>query len=381
MAFSITDLITPVSQADAMNTLLSVASALGLPTTSWQSGNWIRTMLATTAQKISDLSVVATQVTRGGFGDLLATDSWADAWSQSIYNVTRIPATQATGAVDVTAGPTAVSTTYNPGELIFAHATTNLTYRNTAAVIINANTTTAGVPVLADVAGAASNAAPGAVTLMVSTQVGLSVTNSSSIIGTDKETTPALVTRARRKLGSLSPNGPKDAYNYVATTLAVVTSPITRTNTVASQTTGVVSVYVANAGGSPSVADVAAVQTALDNFATPWAVTATAVAATPLVIPVTYQVWTKGASLSATQMQVAIANALAAFFASLKIGGDVIAPDTGAVYIDALQTAIANAAPGIRRVVVTSPATTVAMTPNQVATLGTVSGTITPLAN
>ena len=378
MAFSITDLITPISQADAMSTLLSVAASLGLPTTSWQAGNPIRTMLATVAQKVSDLSVVATQVTRGGFGDLVSTDAWADAWSQSIYAVTRIPATQATGAVDIVASAGATTTSYNPGELIFAHATTGKTYRNTASVSIIASTTTAGVPIIADATSTASNAATGAITVMVSTQVGLTVSNPASVIGTDQETTPALVVRSRRKLGSLSPNGPKDAYNYVATSLLTVSSPITRTNTFA--TAGVVSVYLANAAGSVSPADVALVQTAIDNLATPWAVTATAIAATPLVIPVTYQVYTRSASLSPSQMQVAIANALATFFASLRIGGDVVPPDTGAVYIDAIQTAIANAAPGIRRVIVTSPASTVAMTPNQVAVLGTLSGSVTVLS-
>lgn len=380
MPFSISDLITPVSQADAMNTLLSIAAALGLPTTSWAPGNWIRTSLATIAQKVSDVSVLATQMTRGGFGDLVSTDAWADAWSQSIYNVTRIPATYATGAVDIV---NASASTYNllAGELIVAHATTGKTYRNVSPISLTAGTTTFAVPIAADATGVASNAVPGTLTVMVSTQNGLSSSNALSVIGTDAETSAALVTRARRKLGSLSPNGPRDAYNYVATTLALTSTPITRTNTVASPTTGVVSVYVANAGGSPSVLDVAAVQTALDGFATPWAVTATAIAATPLVIPITYQVWTKGASLNAVQMQLAIANALAAFFASLKLGGDVIPPDTGAVYIDAIQTAIANAAPGIRRVVVTTPAATVVMTPNQVATLGVVSGTVTTLAN
>lgn len=379
MAFSLSDLITPVSQADAMNTLLSIASTIGLPTTSWQSGNPIRTMLATVAQKVSDLSLVATQMTRGGFGDLVSTDAWADAWSQSIYNVTRIPATQATGAVDVV---NASATTYNlnAGELIVSHSVTGATYRNVAAVTLTANTTTTAIPILADTAGTGSNAAPAFVTVMVSTQNGLSCNNPLSIIGADKETTPLLVTRARRKLGSLSPNGPKDAYNYVATSLTTVSAPITRTNTVGSATTGIVTCYIANGAGAPSAADVALVQSAFDNFATPWAVTATAVAASPFVIPVTYQVYTKGATLTPAQMQTAISSALVAFFASLKIGGDVIPPDTGAVYLDAIQTAIANAAPGIRRVVLTAPSATVALTPNQVAVLGTLTGTITALS-
>lgn len=378
MPFAISDLITPVSQADVMNTLLSIAAAVGLPTTTWQSGNPIRTILSTVAQKVSDLSVVATQMTQGGFGDLVSTDEWADAWSQSIYNVTRIVATQATGLVNITASSSAATTSYNPGELIFAHATTGQTYRNVASVSIVTSTTTSGVPVIADVAGTIANAVTAAVSLMVSTQVGLSVTNPASILGTDKETTPALVVRARRKLGSLSPNGPKDAYDFVATSLTTLTSAITRTNTTASG--GAVSVYIANASGVVPAPDVALVQAAIDTFATPWAVTATAIAATPLVIPVTYQVWTRGAALTSAQMQTVIASALATFFASLRIGGDVVPPDSGAVYIDAIQTAIANAAPGIRRVVVSDPAATVALTPNQVAVLGTLTGTVTALS-
>ena len=380
MAYSITDLITPVAQADAMNTLLGVANSLGLPTTAWQSGNPIRTMLATVAQKMADYSVVATQVARGGLGDLLSTDPWGDAWSQSIYNVFRILATQATGAVNVT-NASATTYTLNPGDLIFANTTNGNTYRNIASVTIAGSSSVTGIPILADVAGTISNAAPGAITVMVSTQVGLSVTNPASVIGTDKETTPALVTRARRKLAALSPNGPKDAYNYVATSLLTVSSPITRTNTVAPGSgSGIVNIYVSNASGSVSTADIALVQAAFDASATPWGTTATAIAATPLVIPVTYQVYTKGASLSPTQMLAAINNALVTFFAGLKIGGDVIPPDTGDVYTDAITTAIANAAPGIRRVILTSPAAAVPLTSNQVAVLGTVSGVVTVLS-
>ncbi len=380
MPFSLTDLLTPVERDEMVTELLSVAASVGAPTTSWQEGDPILTLLMTVGQKLSDLSKIAINITKGGFGDLLPSDEWADLWAQSRFNVVRVAATQAIGLVTLT-NSSLTQYDLQPGDLIVAHATTGKTYRNTSAISILASVGLANVTIAADEPGTASNAAPSTITVVVSSLPGVGCSNPASLLGTDKEDTPHLVARARAKLGALSPNGAKDAYNFIATTpdFSPTSSPITRTRTVADPATGFVTVYLATASGAPIAGDVAIVQTAIDNNVEPWAVTATAVAATPHTIAVTYQAWVKGSQLTPAQIQTAIGNALATFFSTLPLGGFVIPPDTGAVYVGQLEQVIGTAAVGIIQSVVTLPAGTVTLTPNEVAVLGTIIPTITIL--
>lgn len=382
MAVALNELVTPSTREEMLAFLLSIANGLGLATTSWQSGGPMLTFLTTVAQKMADLTVVSADITKGGFGDLLPSDAWADLWALSRFNVTRVAATQASGLVNLTNSSVSNYGPIAPGGLIIAHDTTGKTYRNTTSITILASVGLANVPVAADEPGIASNAAPASITVLVSTLVGVGCTNPLSFIGTDKETTPNLVTRARAKLGALSPNGPKDAYNYIATTPAEtpgLSTPVTRTNPVTSATSPVITVSLATAGGAPSGADVVLVQASFDAKAEPWGATATAVAATEVPVAITYQVWVAGSQLTSAQIQTAIATDLAEWFATLDIGGYVIPPDTGAVYVDALEQVIGQAVPGILRVVVSVPAVDVVLTPAQVATLGTITPTVTLL--
>lgn len=380
MSYGLSDILTPAERSEMLDELLSIAASLEMPTTSWQSGQPILTLLTTVSQKLADLSVIAVDITKGGFGDLLPSDAWADIWALSRFNVVRVSAVQATGKVNAT-NASLSNYTLAAGEFIVAHATTGKIYRNTTAIVILATVGLADIDIAADEPGTGSNATPATITVVVSTLVGVGVTNPLSVLGTDKETTFALVTRARAKLGSLSPNGPKDAYNFVATTpeLSATSTPITRTRTVADLTTGNVSVYLATAAGAPSAPDVAIVQTAIDTYAEPWGITSTAIAATPHVIAITYQAWVSGSQLTSAQIQTAIGGALATWFAALDLGGYVIPPDTGAIYVSALEQVIGQATPGILRVVVSIPAADVVLTPNEVATLGTITPTITIL--
>ncbi len=381
MSLALSDLISTEDRDQVLATLLTVAALLNAPTTSWQEGAPILTMLTTASQKFADLTVVAADITKGGFGELLPSDAWADRWALSRFNVTRVPAKPAAGSLTITADASAAGHSYAVGEIIVAHATTHQTYRNTAIVTIVPSTVLTLQPFSADVPGSAGTAAPSSVTVLVSSIVGLTVTNPLSWLGSDAEKTPALVTRARAKLGSLSPNGAKDAYNFIATTpeFSATSVPITRTRTVGTPTSPAVSVYLATAAGAPVGGDVTIVQAAIDANVEPWGATATAIAATPHVVDVTYQAWVKGSQLTSAQIQTAIGTSLANFFATLALGGYVIPPDTGDVYVETLQFIIGAATPGIQRVVVSLPASSVALTANEVATLGTITPTITLL--
>lgn len=381
MPVSIEQLIVASTAAEIEAEVLSLCASNGLSTSSWQSGSVIRTIIAILSQEIATKSLVEVEIARGGLGDLSSAE-WAKLWAYTIYNVIFVPAAPATGVVTLT-NESGTQYDLDPGDLIVAHSVTGKTYRNQDAISILAGsvlvpTELVDVAIQSDETGTANDAAPGEITSLVTALVGVSVTNPAAVLGADEETTAALVLRTRSKLGSLSPNGPKEAYNYVAQTpeLSVTSTPITRSRTVADPVTGEVSLYIATAGGAPTAPDVAVVQAAIEELAEPWCVESTAIAASEIVIPITYRVWIRS-SITSLQVTSAIAIALSTYLATIQVGGVLVPPDTGAVYVEALTYVIHTALPGIERVLVTVPAADVVVAPNEVPVLGAITPTVT----
>lgn len=377
--YLLSDLLKTKTRDEVLDELLALAVSFGLPTTAWQPGQPVRTILTLVAQKLSDLTPTIVETVKGGFGDL-ATLAWARLWAKSIYDVDAQLAEAATGYVTFT---NASATPYplNPGQGIVAHATTGKTYRTQGAITIPATGSIANVAIQADEVGTASDAAPGAITTMVTSLPGVTVTNPLAVLGADDETAPSLVARARSKLAALSPKGPKDAYDYVVKTLAATTVPITRGKTVADPATGIVTEYVATAAGAPSGGDVAIADATVHQWAEPWCVTSQAVGASNHSVDVTCQVWITGSNLTPTEAQTAIQLALAEFFKTVPIGGDIIPPATGpggVIDHGVLTEVIGVAVPGIKKVALTVPAGDVALAANEVAVLGTPTISVTP---
>jgi phage-related baseplate assembly protein len=374
---SLSDLLATLERDQVIAALLQIASDVGLKVTAWQPGQPIRTWLAVVAQKISDDTKTKREAIAGGLLDF-ATGGWLTLLAYSVYNVIRVEARFATGTITLTnAGGSSVPVAI--GDVIIAHAVTGKTYRNTVAGTIPAGGTL-DLTILAEEAGTDSDAAPGALTVLVSSIVDVTCTNAEAVLGADEETDAALRLRCREKLGSLSPDGPKEAYSYAAKTLSETTTPITRTKVTASTTTGLVTVYAATASGAPTGPDLAIVQTAIDTWAEPLCVEATAVAATEHTIAITYEAWVEGSTLSPVQIQAAIATALATYFADLPIGGYVIPPATvGKVDVDALKGVIFRAVEGVVDVAISLPASDEAIATGEVPKLGAISATVTVL--
>ncbi len=375
MPLSIDDVITPTTADEVEAEVLSLCVTADLQTSAWQAGSWVRTIIEILSQEIATKSLVEVEVAKGGLGDL-ASASWAKLWAKSIYDIDFVAAAPSTGVITLT-NASVVQYDLDPGDLIVAHSVTGKTYRNQATISVLASSTLANVAISADEVGTSSDAAPGQITVMVSSLVGVTVTNPAAVLGADEETTKQLVTRSRAKLASLSPNGPKDAYNFVATspTLSATSSPITRSRTSGNQVTGVVSVYIATATGTPTAPNIAIVQAAIDFWAEPWCVQATAIGATEVVINITYTVWIRS-SLTALQIEDAIETALSVYVSTVPVGGVVVPPDTGNVYVEALTHVIHTTYSTIERVLVTLPAADIVLTANQVPVIGTVTATI-----
>jgi hypothetical protein len=388
---TIDDVLAPTlaSEIEAEVLSLCATASPALPVTSWEDGNPYRTIIWAVSQVVAAKSLVEIEIAKGGLGDF-ASGLWAKLFAQQIYNVLFIPAAPATGSVKFTNNGVINHGTFQPGQLTVGHNTTGLTYRNQSAVTISPGPgfTTPAIPIQADVVGIVGNAAPNTVQKMVTSLVGVTVSNENPVLGADEESTQALVTRARNKLQSLSPLGPKGVYDYVARTpldqfpvvdgtlLTPTSSPITRTRSSADAVTGEVTTYLATATGAPVSGDVDLVNLAYYRWAEPWGQKANALAAAEVVVSVSYQVWLRS-SLTSAQVQMLIQAALITYFAMVPVGGVVIPPDDGALYAEAIENVIHGAVPGIVRVLVTVPAVPVTdLLPNQIPVLGTVAATV-----
>lgn len=372
---SISQLVSTETQAQVMQTLLDIAASVGVDTTSWQSGQPLRSFFAVCAQKLADYTTVRAQLASMGLLDL-ATGDWLALYASSMFGVTKIFATAASGAVTFT--NTGGSQAIGIGQIIVAHSVTGATYRNTVAFTLATGTTT--VAIAADAVGTGSNAAPGFVSVMVTSIVGVTVTNALAVLGTDDETDEALRVRCRQQQAATSPAGPWDAYSYVAKTpsYSATSVAITRIQQVLDTTTGILTGYLANANGAPSGGDVTIVQNAWDTWVEPQGILSQAVAAANLTVNVTSIVYVAGKSTTRTvaQIQSDVAAALAVYFASIPIGGYIVPPANGLVYLDGIRGAIRDSTPGVVLSTVTTPATDLPVAAGQVPILGTVSTSV-----
>lgn len=367
---TISELFTPVVADDWEAQMLANANTLGLKTTSWEPGSPTLTVIEIVASLMSQEDGLISMMAQGGFLDFAASGTvtytaangttvtqavtpdpsdpsanptgalgWLDLLASSVYDVTRLPATFATGTLNVgnTQGPTL---TYAAGTYHVENPATGATYANTGAMsvpqgtvlgtaitsITNATTglvttssghglvngqavvisgvvgmalsgvflvtvvsptsfrlndtdttalgayvsggvvqTTTAITIAADVAGTGGTSNASTITQAVTTNPGVFVSNPTEIVGSGFESNAQLAARCRARLASLSPNGPRGAYLYFATSAssilgdatnplfvapAVTIPAITRASVVRHSDSGVVEVIVASANGA-----------------------------------------------------------------------------------------------------------------------------------
>lgn len=267
-------------QGSWLDTLLRNAATVGLSTTAWQAGAMVRSILMLVAKTLSVSDRALTVMIKGGFLDPAAeitpdpaspstwtssewTPGWLDKLADGLYDVQRFLAIRARGPLNI--GNT-TGTTYGPFSPGTYHVSAGSKgYSNVDTLSIPPGGVT-GATFTADLAGAVGTAAPGTITQPVTALIGVSVTNPITFTGFDPESNAALVQRCRLKLTSLSPDGPKGAYEYFALTAAqllyaedptkLVISPVTRAKVILDTTTGTVRLIVANAAGRvPGIAN------------------------------------------------------------------------------------------------------------------------------
>lgn len=354
---------------------LGIARTLGLPVTSWRPGDPSLSLYQLESVLLSTLEDVVAGYVGSAFLDS-ATGIWLDVIAEQVFGLIVPAATFASTTVTLTnAGggvyPIAV------GAVTFRNTTTGKTYRNTTGGTLN-GLSTLSITVVAEEAGSASSAAPAEIEL-VTGLLGVTAANATAAVGTDRQAESVTRQQCRDKLGALSPNGPIDAYRYVARNSALTgTTAVTRVRVFGNSTTGQVQVYLAGPSGAVSAPDRALVEAAIAKWATPICITPIVTSATNVVVPVTYTLWVySSVNKTASQIEAEVATELGNLFASRDIGGDIIAPaTTGALYRSLVESTIRGLYPQAFRVAVSLPPGDVALANNEVPVLGTITPTI-----
>jgi len=212
------------------------------------------------------------------------------------------------------------------------------------------------VPVQAVEQGSASTAAAGQIDALVTVFLGLSVTNAAAITGADAESDVDLTARAQEQVGSLSPNGPLDAYNFFAKGAKRASDAsaigVTRVRATPDGAGGVAVLVATAVGGitgtqSDATTDLGAVHLAVETNAVPLGITLTTTSATTLVVAVTATLWIdERLADSDAAVTARVLAQLTALMATMPIGGVVVAPAAGTLYIQAIEAAMSAAVVG-----------------------------------
>jgi phage-related baseplate assembly protein len=286
-----------------------------------------------------------------------------------VYGVERIDATHASGDLLVTNSGGGLYE-LDPGDMIVRSPSTGRTYRNTAAFSLHPNDPPKLVAIAATESGAASSALPETITQLVSTMLlGVTVKNLVAIYGENVEPDTTLRLRCSESLGALSPMGAWDAYSYALrnATLDGRNLGITRVSIVADGFGGV-DLFCATASGIVSDTDLVAAAAAVQQNAVPQAITARVQSAVGVSVFVVYQAWAYSTSgYTPAQITVLIDEALRDFFGKQPVGGNIIETTPGAIYVDAIRTAIGITLPEIFHVELHTPSTDVVLQQNELA--------------
>lgn len=349
---SINDLMTPATVAQIRANVIASLVPMGIPANQWRTSGSVSSMLASLAQQMSGYSTNAANFVAG----LLlpySTGNWLTALAYYFFGVTRIPATFPSGSlVLVNSGGGAFSgPSFAPGQVFFEDPTTGNTFTNATAINLgpvgsgNASQT---ITVTGTKQGSAASAGPGAITVIVTTMIGVSCTNPAAVVGVDAQSDPDLRNVCLQSRAAASVRGPGGAYAFYsrynldpgqllgsnglpvgATALLNGSGQpvnINRVGVSPASHTGVVTVTLASPTGPVSGPDLTAATNNLFAFAYVSGTTLTVQSATPINYGPTLTVNAKALpGVTVTPILAAIETAIASYFANdIPVGGDIL---------------------------------------------------------
>lgn len=346
---------------------LDLAETIGLPVTSWRAFDPSRSFFLFMSEVLSSLDDTVGEYVRSGFLSSARGD-WLRLLAQEVYGVEPAEATYAEPAVTLTntgGGFYAL----DPGDLTVKNSVTGKTYHNTSSGTLSSGATVE-FQLVADEAGSDSSVAANEIDTLVTTLLGVVVVSSTAGLASDAATDEEIRDQCRESLGSLSPNGPPDAYTYVAKNAELTgQTGINRAAAVGSAT-GAVTVTVASTAGAVSAPALAAIQSAIDRWSTPLCVAPTVVSATTKTVNGAWTVSRAPAlTLTSAEISSAIHSAIDTLFSNTRIGGD-----NGKVAASLIEQTVHNLFPGL--IYEVSGVDDVVLTTSQVPVRGTITITV-----
>lgn len=264
---SLKDLITTVGQSSFVDRFLDLFRLVPLPVASWQNLSFQKHTVESESTLLAALSTAIQAIAKGGFITLAGevSDDWVDLVASEVFAETRLPAVYTLGRVRVQDTGAVGPITKAAGTFWVSNADGSRKFYNTAAFTVPLSGYATPDPEFkAETAGSAWNVGVGAITEILTTTPGLTVSNPIYAGGTwittqgsDKEANAALVARCLAKWATLGSGSNDGAYYYNASS---VSGEITHV-AVSSPGGGSVRIVIAGAAGPVSSATLTAVQT------------------------------------------------------------------------------------------------------------------------
>lgn len=368
MTIHISQLFAVNTAAKILSTGLGVAQALGLPVSTWRAGDPTRSLYHYLAEVLAAHDTIVASFIKAGFlssaieaakedGNL----DWLTVLAYELYGVTVPAATYATFQVTL---HNAGGGNYPrlAGEITVKSSASGATFHNLDAPAPLVAGATVVYTFVADAAGSDSSVAQDEIDELVTTMLGVEIVTNTSGFGQDEPTPDEIGILCNATLGSLSVNGPPDAYAAVCLNAELTgTSEVKRASATGDSTTGLARVFVASASGGVSVEGVQLCQDACEHWATPLCVTPQVASASPIAVNLSAQI--QGTAIP-EGFQALVAGEYAKYLASLPIGGTVAR--------SAVIAAVHRAIPQATSVNLLAPAADVAPAVGEVAVPGSV---------
>jgi len=383
---SLKDLTKPATSAEVQKIIYELLARVGISTTSWFAGSVVRTLVTVVSIVFAACSSLIASIATGGFLEL-ASGRWLDLVAYYVFGVTRNPSTKATGFVTLTNTGGGQFLNVAPGDLVVTSPTTGKSYRNTVMFSLGALATVT-VAVESFEFGRAATALPGTVTTLSTSLIGVTVTNSAAIVGSDEESDSSLRERCLAKLGALSPNGPSDAYLYLARSATRSDGSVigvTRADQVKDGFGNLTFYFATDSGGvagpvSTVGTDLQIVDDLLQRKAAPLGITLHTESATPVEIAVVGEAWIYStANLTPSEAEAALEAAYVAFMSTQPVSGHKL-PGLGGgkIYLDAIRSIFgaAIARNQLVHAVLSTPPADVSLAIGEVPIAGNVSFTV-----
>jgi uncharacterized phage protein gp47/JayE len=366
---TIAELVASATASQVYTSALAICTSLQLPVTSWQAGDPSRSVMHVLAAMFETRDSAAASYAQSAFLDS-ATGTWLTIVAKQVYNIDRETAEPAAGSVVLTNTGGGVYY-WDASDLTFRSTITDKVYHSTSSGSLTTVGGTATVTFSADEEGTDPTLGVNELDELVTSLPGVVITSSTAAQGTDEESDEDLRQRCRDSLAALSPNGPWDAYRYVATSSDLTgNTETTRVYVDSDSTPGTVSVYCAGPTGAVSGGAATAVQTAFDTYCVPLTIVGNAYVANNVSQNVNVTVTLKSTiGVEETDAETAIADAITSMMSDYPIGGV-----GGYFYQDAIRSAIFSVygQTDTVKIVFTTPTGDVALDIDEVIVAGTI---------